>query len=166
MIYLFYLRMLCQELYHLLRILHVSLQSQGKGLNALQQKERIEGRNGCTRIAKKNCTNKGYKCSRSNSIVKAYAVIAGVRCGNVRILTACLPVKLSGLNDDAAKSRSVTADELCRGVNDDVCAMLNGSEQIRGSKGIVNYQGKTMPVCDLCDGIHVGNVAVGIAKRL
>ena len=39
---LLHLRMSCQKLHHLLRILRVPLQAQGQGLEALQKQERVE----------------------------------------------------------------------------------------------------------------------------
>ena len=60
----------------------------------------------------------------------------------------------------------MSANELRCGMHHDVRAMLDGSEQIRSSEGIVNYQGKTVLVSDLSDRIHVWNITVGVAKGL
>ncbi len=93
-------------------------------------------------------------------------MIARVGGGDVRILAACLPVKLAGFHDNAAEGRAVAADELCSGVYHDVRAVLDGTDQIRGAEGVVDHQRKAVLVCDRCDRIDVRNVTVGVAQRL
>ena len=93
-------------------------------------------------------------------------MVAGVCICNVRILAACLPVKLTGIYNDAAKGRTMTADELCRGMYYDICTVLDGTDQIRSTKCVINYQRQTMLMRNLCDCINVRNVTVRIAQRL
>ncbi len=50
-------------------------------------------------------------------------------------------------------------------MNHDIRAMLNGTDQIRRPKGIINDKGNPMSVGDLRNGVNIRNIAVGIAKR-
>ena len=65
-------------------------------------------------------------------------MIAGVGVSNVAELTACLPVELAAVHDDAAQRGAVAADELGGGMDDDICAVLNGTDQVRGAEGIID----------------------------
>ena len=67
---------------------------------------------------------------------KGYAVIARVRLGDPRVFSGLLPIE-AAVDDHAADRRAVTADELRRGVNDDVSAPLERS-QIRRREGRVD----------------------------
>jgi hypothetical protein len=51
-------------------------------------------------------------------------------------------------------------------VDDDVSAMLNGTDQVRGAKGVINDQRQAMLVSDGCDGINIRNITVGVAQSL
>ena len=93
-------------------------------------------------------------------------MIAGVGSCDVGILAAFLPVKLTGFHYDTAKSGSMAADELGRGMYHDICAMLDGSEQIRSSESIIYYQGKPVLMSYLCDSVYIGDITVGISKSL
>ena len=67
-------------------------------------------------------------------------MIAGVGVSNVAELTACLPVELAAVHDDAAQRGAVAADELGGGMDDDICAVLDGADQVRRAEGVVNDQ--------------------------
>ena len=69
-------------------------------------------------------------------------MIAGVRLCDGSVLTALLPVELAGVNNNTAERCSVTADELCCGVNNDVCTVLNRSYEVWCCKCIVNDERK------------------------
>ena len=58
----------------------------------------------------------------------------------------------------------MSADEFRRGVDYDVSSVLDGTDQVRSSEGVVDYQRKSMLVSDLCDRVDIRNVAVGIAE--
>ena len=60
----------------------------------------------------------------------------------------------------------MTADEFCSGVDYDICAVLNGSDQIRCTEGVVDNERQTVSVSDLGERVNVGDVAVGVAKSL
>ena len=93
-------------------------------------------------------------------------MVARVRIRDVRVLAACLPVKLPGLNDNAAKSCSVTTDELCSRMNHYVCTMLDRADKERCSERIVNNNRKSLGMCDLGDSIYIRDVAVGVSECL
>ena len=90
-------------------------------------------------------------------------MIAGVGSCDIRILTACLPVKLTGLNNDTAECCTVSADELCSRMNYDICTVLESSEKIRCTEGIVYYYGKSVLMSDLCYSVYIGDIAVRIS---
>ena len=91
-------------------------------------------------------------------------MIAGVGVSNVAELTACLPVELAAVHDDAAQRGAVAADELGGGMDDDICAVLNGTDQVRGAEGIIDDQRQAVLVRDGCNGIDIGDIAVGVAQ--
>ena len=91
-------------------------------------------------------------------------MIAGVRLGESRELAAGLPVELAAVHDDAAQRGAVAADELGGGMDDDICAVLNGTDQVRGAEGIIDDQRQAVLVRDGCNGIDIGDIAVGVAQ--
>ena len=60
----------------------------------------------------------------------------------------------------------MAADKLGRRVNDDVGAVLQRTEQIRGAEGVIDDDRKAMLLGDLGDGVDVGDIGVGVAERL
>ena len=57
----------------------------------------------------------------------------------------------------------MAADELRRGVNNDVGAMLEGAEQVGSTEGVVNYNGQAVLLGDFGNCVDVGDVGVGVA---
>ena len=92
--------------------------------------ERRERRAG---IAEKYRADISHERRASRRVGKGYAVIARVRLGDPRVLSGLLPVE-AAVDDHAADRRAMTADELRRGVNDDVSAPLERSHEIRRSE--------------------------------
>ena len=166
MVYLLNQRVIMKEFHHLRRVLRVPVQPQGERLHTLQQQERVEGRDGGARIPQQDGAYVGHERGRSHRVIKRDAMIAGVRRGDVRILAARLPVKLSGFHDDAAQGRSVAAEELRRGMDHDVRAVLDGADPVGRAEGIVDHEGQAVPMGDFRDGVDVRNIAVGIAEGL
>ena len=82
-------------------------------------------------------------------------MVAGVGIGDVAELAACLPVELAAVHDDAAQRGAVAADELGGGMNNDICAVLNGTDQVRGAEGIIDDQRQAVLVRDGCNGIDI-----------
>ena len=92
-------------------------------------------------------------------------MIAGVRLCDGSVLTALLPVELAGVNNNTAERCSVTADELCSRVYNNVCAVLNRTDKVRSTECIVYYKRKSVLVSYLCDSVNVRDIAVGVAER-
>ncbi len=69
-------------------------------------------------------------------------------------------------HNDAAEGRAVAADELSSGVNNDISAVLNRTDEVRGTEGVVDYERQTVLMCDGGNGVDVGDVGVGVAERL
>lgn len=67
-------------------------------------------------------------------------MIAWVRFCEGRELSACLPVELAAVNDNAADSSTVSADKLCCGVDNDVCTVIKRSYEVRCSECAVNNE--------------------------
>ena len=60
----------------------------------------------------------------------------------------------------------MAANELGSGVDHDVCAVLDGTDQVRGAEGVINDQRQTVLMGEGCNGVDVRDVAVGVAQRL
>ena len=81
-----------------------------------------------------------------------------------RKLSACFPVELAAVNDNAADSSTVSADELCCGVDNDVCAVIERSYEVRCSECAVNNERDLVLVSDLCNLFNVDKVRVRVAE--
>ena len=57
----------------------------------------------------------------------------------------------------------MAADELRRGVDNDVSAMLKGAEQVGSTEGVVDHNGQAVLLCDFGNCVDVGDVGVGVA---
>ena len=66
----------------------------------------------------------------------------------------------------ASKSCSVAADKLCCRMYDNICTMLDRTDQIRSTKGIVYDNRNAVFVCNLCDRVNIRNVTVWISECL
>ncbi len=166
MVHTLYIRACHKVIQDLLGVLPVTLQTKGQRLGSLQQKERIEGRDRSTFIAKDDGTDVGYECSLSGSLYEGYAVVGLVRLCELREELAGGPVKGSAVYDNAAEGRSMSADELGCGMYHDVCAIFNWTNQIRCSEGVINDKRQAVTVCNLCDGLDIRNVCIGVCQCL
>ena len=92
-------------------------------------------------------------------------MVAGIGLCDGGILAAGLPAKLAGIHNHTAQRGSVTADELGCRVDHNVCAVLNGADQIRSPKGVVDHQRQAVLMGNGRNGVNVGDVRVGIAQR-
>ena len=93
-------------------------------------------------------------------------MVARIRLGQGCELAGCLPVKLTAVYDDTAYRRSVSADELGCGMYNDVCAVLDRTNEIRGCKGIVYHKRNLMRMCNLCDCLDIYDFGIRIAECL
>ena len=93
-------------------------------------------------------------------------MVGGVGLGDLGVLAACLPIEVTAVDDHTAQRGSVATDELGCGVDDDVGTVLQRTEQIRGTEGVVDDNRQTVLLGDLGNGVDVGDVGVGVAERL
>ena len=113
-----------------------------ESLYSLKEQEGVEGRNSRSDIPKENGPDICNKRSGSGRVYRADTVIAGIRCVDGGISAGSLPVKFYAVSNDAAQSDPVLSDEFGRGVNHDICSMLNLANQIERPEGIINDQGR------------------------
>lgn len=93
-------------------------------------------------------------------------MVGGVGLGDLRILAARLPIEVAAIDNHTAQRGTVAANELSCGVNDDVGAMLQRTEQIRSAEGVIDDDRQAMLLGDLGDSVDVGNIGVGVTERL
>ena len=60
----------------------------------------------------------------------------------------------------------MAAQELGGGVDYDIRTVLDGADQVRCAKGVVDDQRQAVLVSDGCDSIDIGNIGVGVAQGL
>lgn len=126
----------------------------------------MERRKGCACISQENSSDLCNESRSAYCLGEADAVVAGVGFGEGGELSARFPVELAAVNDNAADSSAVAADELCCGMNYDICTVLNGTDKIRSTEGVVYYQRDLVLVSDLSGLFDVDKVSVGVAEGL
>ena len=166
MVHLFHLRVVGKELHHLFGVLYMTLDTQAQRLGALQQQEGVEGGDGSAGITQQDSADVGDKSGRACGVRKGDTVVAGVGGSNVGVTAAGLPVEVAAVHDDAAQRGAVAADELGGRVHHDVCAVLDGTDEVRGAEGIVNDQRQAVLVGDGGNGVDIRDITVGVAQRL
>lgn len=77
-----------------------------------------------------------------------------------------VPVEATGLDDHAAERGAVPAEELRRGVRDDVGAPLDRAVQVRRRDRGVDDEGDAVRVRDIGEGLEVGDLTRGVRDRL
>ena len=155
-----------EVLQHLSGVLHMALNAQREGFQTLQQQECVERGQCRTGVAQQDRTNLGGKCRRAACIYKADAVIARIRVDQRCEAAGCLPVELAALDDDTAERCAVTADELGCGMDNDVCAVIERTQQVRRCKRGIDDNRNALCVCDICDRLNVDQVGIRIAQCL
>ena len=143
-------------------VFDMSVESQRQRFRALKQQESVERRNCSSGVAKQNRANISYKCGFSCSLRERYAVIAGVWSCYVRIFFR-RPLEVAAFYDYSAQSRSVSADELCCGMNDDIGSVLNRANKVGSSESIVNYDRNAVRMRNFRNSVNIWNIAVRIA---
>ena len=155
-----------QELNDLLGVLDMTVDAQRQGLGALEQNPGVKRANASALVTQQDGADIGREGGRAGSLGKRDAMVGGVGLGNLRVLSARLPVKVAAIDNHAAQRGAVAANELGCGVDDDVGTMLQRTEQIRGAEGVIDDNRQTVLLGDLGDGVDVGDVGVGVAERL
>ena len=114
--------------------------------------------NAAAHITKEHCSDSGHKSRARCCLGESHTMIAGVRSAQMRELAAALPVKLTAVYDNAADRRAVTADELCSGMDNDVCAVLERTEEVRRCECGVYNKRNLMCMCDFCDCLDIYDI--------
>ena len=167
MIHTCYFRMILQEVHHRQSVLYVALDAQAQSLHTLQQDERIEGRNGSTRIAKHHRTDASHKGCRPSHIGKDRTVVRGVGLRQRRETVGIgFPVKRTAIDDDTAQRGAMTTQKFGGGVNHDVCAVLQRANQERSAEGVVDDEGNTVLVSHGGHSFQIEDIGVRIAEGL
>ena len=164
-VHLGHLRVFREELQDLLGVFHMAVQTQRQSLRALQQQEGVERRNGSAFVTKEDGADIDDESGSPCGGGKGHAV-ARVYFGELRELAASRPVELSTVHDDTAKSRSMTADKLGGGMNHDVGAVFQRTNQVGRSEGVVDDHRNLVLVGDFRNGLDVRDVGIGIAESL
>ena len=60
----------------------------------------------------------------------------------------------------------MAADELSSRVNNDISAVLNRTDEVRGTEGVVDYERQTVLVRNLCDSLDIRNIRIRVAESL
>ena len=141
----------------------MSLNSKGQGFQPLQEKKRMQRRQRCTCIPQQYGTDSSYKRSGSGSLGKAKAMIAGGRLCELRKFPACIPVKISLFDNDAAKCSTVSSDKLGRRMNNKIRTVPERLYQKRRCKGIIYNKGNLVFVCDMGDLLDICKRSIGIS---
>ena len=155
-----------QELNNLLGVLDMAINAQRQGLGALEQDPGVERADAGALVTQQDSADIGCEGGRTSSLGKRDTMVGGVGLGDLGVLAACLPIEVTAVDDHTAQRGAVATDELGRGVDNDVGAVLQRTEQVRSAEGVVDDNRQTVLLGDLRDGIDVGDVGVGVAERL
>ena len=60
----------------------------------------------------------------------------------------------------------MAADELGSRVNNDISAVLNRTDEVRGTESVVDYERQTVLVRNLCDSLDIRNIGIRVAESL
>ena len=92
-------------------------------------------------------------------------MVGGVRLGQFGEL-AVVPGESAAVDNRAADTGAMAADELGQGVDDDIGAVLQRLEQVGGGNGIVHHERDAGVMGDLGNGFKVIHIVFRIAHRL
>src|SRR5208283_467104 len=121
----------------------------------------------CARRSQKDAPAAGDEGRRTEMPSVAEAVIGRVGLAETRKAPAfVLPRKGPAVDDRAAQRGPVPAEELGEGMENDVSAMLEGSEKNRGRDRVIYDQRNAVPVRYRCEGFDVAQISGRIADAL
>ena len=119
-------------------------QTQGQGLQALQQDPGADRGDTGTCVTEQDGTDIGHERRGSGRLYKGNTMITCVGLCKLGEFAAGCPVELTAVYDDTAQRGAVAANELGRRMDDHICSMLDRADHERSAKGIVNDQGKAV----------------------
>ena len=160
------LRVLLQELGNLQRVVADAVHAQSQRFDALQNQERVEGRNRRAHVAQRHDAGTADVGSGAECFGIDDAVVGHVRFVETLELRLVLgPRELAAIDDDAADGIAMAAEVLGQGMDDDVGAVLERAAQVRRGHGVVDDDRHAMLVGDLGELFEVGDVAERVADR-
>src|SRR5688500_11349643 len=133
-----------------------------KGLDALQEEERIERAHAWPEVPKPVDTAFDDERNRPEYLPKLHSVIGRRRIIQHREV-ALLPWEFPAVHDDAADAGAVAAHELRERVNNNVGAVVDRPAEIRGGERVVDNERNVVLVGDVCNRLDVEDVAARIA---
>ena len=163
-VHLLNLRVLRQELDNLQRVLDMALHTERQRLGALQEQERVERGDCAALIAEQDRADVGHESRRSCDVREGCAVVAWVRIRDVRELAALLPVVAAAVHNDAAERGAVAADELRRGVNHNVSAVLERANQVGRAEGVIDHERQAVLMCNRRNRVDVRDIGVRVTE--
>ena len=147
------------------RVRDVLRHAQRQRFEPLHQQPGVHRRDRCADVAQHLGARAQQERVLAERLGEVQAVIARARLESSGCRPAA-PRELPGLDDHAADHGAVAADELRRGVHDDVGAVLDRPAQVRRRERVVDDQRHAARVRDLGERGEVGDVAVRVADRL
>ena len=91
-------------------------------------------------------------------------MVAWIRIRDGWIFAARFPIKVSAVYDNAAEGGPVAAEELGGGVNYDVRAVFDRTDQVWRAEGVVDDQRQAVLMSDCRDSVDIRNIAVRVAQ--
>lgn len=149
-------------------ILAMPLSTQTQRLDTKKQLLSSEGIQTSTQISLDLNASADNECDSAECVPELQAVVSFTGLVELRETLGILaPVELSAVDDDTTDCCSVATDPLGRGVHDDVCAVVDGTNEVSSSaEGVVYHYRYTGFMCDGNDLLKVGNVVFGVADAL
>ena len=129
-------------------------------------KEAVERRDGWAQIAQKLDTGLDDVGTRAQGRPVGESVVAGIGLGELGELVVRREVKASAVDDGSADDRVVAVEELRDRVDDDVRAMSERVDQVRGADRVVDDQRDTVGVGNGGDCLDVEYVVARVADAL
>ena len=127
-----------QEFSNSLGVLYMALHAQAQGFQTLQEQPRVERRLAGSDIPQ--YLHPGFEDIGSRAQVRINKpMVAAVWFGEIGEAPAGFPVEITTIDDHASDGGAVPADELGRGVHQDISAPLQGSAQIRRGEGVIDH---------------------------
>ena len=103
----------------------------------------------CACITKQDSTDFCNKCCRANCFCKADSMVTWVWLCQRCKFAGCFPVKLTAINNDTTNRSSMSTNKFCCRMYNNVCTILNRTDQIWCSKCIINDKWNLVCMCNL-----------------
>ena len=144
----------------------MALHAQRERLEPLEEQEGVQRGERRAGITQKDRADPRYKRRGAGRLGEAEAVVARARLGQAGEFSAFRPVEPAAVHNHAADRGAMAADELRRGMDDDVRAVLDRPQQVWCGKGRIDDERDAVPVRGGCGGFNVDQRRVRIADRL